>query len=318
MELLRAELAKKQQQTARAGGRRWVKQSALIEERQREVERAAGAKRRRMARDPVASQEAEDSAPTPLEQPKKLLEARKKELATLERAEVFRRLRRLGEPVTLFGESDGDRCARLARGEEAQETGDDEFKLRGAYAIRNTFLQERQTGREEEEEEEEDDDQPSDDHGVIRRWVRFHLREWARELESRPEATKRAPHGRVETNTFKQCKDYVKPLVQLCERGELDPAMATSLAKIVKLSDEGEFVQAHDAYILIAIGNAAWPIGVTSVGIHTRTAREAVEQKNIAHVMNNEMQRKYLTSIKRLLRFAQDRRPDVPPSKKVQ
>ena len=45
--------------------------------------------------------------------------------------------------------------------------------------------------------------------------------------------------------------------------------------------DAGEFVKANDAYILVAIGNAAWPIGVTSVGIHTRTAREKVEQKKI-------------------------------------
>lgn len=37
----------------------------------------------------------------------------------------------------------------------------------------------------------------------------------------------------------------------------------------------------------------------------------------VAHIMNNEMQRKYLTSVKRLIKFAQDKRPDVPPSKKV-
>jgi pre-mRNA-splicing factor 18 len=33
--------------------------------------------------------------------------------------------------------------------------------------------------------------------------------------------------------------------------------------------------------------------------------------------MNNEMQRKYLQSVKRLMRFAQDKRTDVAPSKKV-
>ena len=33
--------------------------------------------------------------------------------------------------------------------------------------------------------------------------------------------------------------------------------------------------------------------------------------------MNNEMQRKYLQSVKRLIAFEQSRRPDVPPSKKV-
>ena len=37
----------------------------------------------------------------------------------------------------------------------------------------------------------------------------------------------------------------------------------------------------------------------------------------MAHVMNDEAQRKYLTSFKRLMKFEQDRRPDVAPSKKV-
>jgi hypothetical protein len=33
--------------------------------------------------------------------------------------------------------------------------------------------------------------------------------------------------------------------------------------------------------------------------------------------MNNEEQRKYLVSIKRLMTYLQDKRVDVPPSKKV-
>jgi pre-mRNA-splicing factor 18 len=37
----------------------------------------------------------------------------------------------------------------------------------------------------------------------------------------------------------------------------------------------------------------------------------------VAHVMNNELQRKYLTSVKRLMTYAQLKRPDVAPSMKV-
>jgi pre-mRNA-splicing factor 18 len=53
------------------------------------------------------------------------------------------------------------------------------------------------------------------------------------------------------------------------------------------------------------------------VGIHERTGRERISTNKVAHIMNNEMQRKYLTSVKRLMRFLQDKRPDVLPSKKV-
>jgi hypothetical protein len=45
--------------------------------------------------------------------------------------------------------------------------------------------------------------------------------------------------------------------------------------------------------------------------------RQQIESRNVAHIMNNEAQRKYLVSIKRLMSYLQDKRTDVPPSKKV-
>ena len=66
----------------------------------------------------------------------------------------------------------------------------------------------------------------------------------------------------------------------------------------------------------LAIGNAPWPIGVTMVGIHERTGREKIESSKVAHVMNDEEQRKYLTSVKRLMTYCQKRFP-APPSKCV-
>ena len=50
----------------------------------------------------------------------------------------------------------------------------------------------------------------------------------------------------------------------------------------------------NDAYLEMAIGNAAWPIGVTMVGIHARTGREKISARNVAHVLNDETQRKYI------------------------
>ena len=44
----------------------------------------------------------------------------------------------------------------------------------------------------------------------------------------------------------------------------------------------------------MAIGNAPWPIGVTNAGIHARPARESIFSKQIAHVLNDETQRKYI------------------------
>lgn len=130
-------------------------------------------------------------------------------------------------------------------------------------------------------------------------------------------------------------------------------------SRILRACQDGEFVKANDAYILTAIGNAAWPIGITSVGMHARSAHDKMQTGQVgesvsataaiprcilppisfyafmldstnpgfvllpvlcfceAHVMNNEMQRKYLQSVKRLIKFEQNRRDDVLPSKKV-
>ena len=65
-------------------------------------------------------------------------------------------------------------------------------------------------------------------------------------------------------------------------------------------------VKAHDEYIGIAIfGNAAWPTLESLVGIRARGGREKISKGNIAHAMDDEMTLKYLTSIKRLVSYAQ-------------
>lgn len=40
---------------------------------------------------------------------------------------------------------------------------------------------------------------------------------------------------------------------------------------MINFMKEGEFVRANDIYLLTAIGNAPWPIGLTMVGIHERS-----------------------------------------------
>jgi len=58
------------------------------------------------------------------------------------------------------------------------------------------------------------------------------------------------------------------------------------------------YMYANDIYLRLAIGNAPWPIGVTSVGIHERSAREKIShvmnQHGQAHIMNDEATRKFL------------------------
>ncbi|XP_076769302.1 pre-mRNA-splicing factor 18-like isoform X3 [Arvicanthis niloticus] len=78
-----------------------------------------------------------------------------------------------------------------------------------------------------------------------------------------------------------------------------------------------EYVKANDAYLQMAIGNAPWPIGVTMVGIHARSGREKIFSKHVAHVLNDETQRKYIQGLKRLMTICQKHFP-ADPSKCVE
>jgi len=73
-----------------------------------------------------------------------------------------------------------------------------------------------------------------------------------------------------------------------------------------------EYMRANDSYLKLAIGNAPWPMGVTMVGIHERSAREKIFSNQVAHIMNDETQRKYIQSIKRLMSFLQRKYPSIP------
>jgi pre-mRNA-splicing factor 18 len=240
-------------------------------------------------------------------------------------------LRSYGLPIRLFGETDTGRRERLHKARKAQKetlatlSEKEEFRLGKGHSIRNPFLEknniETADAIAEPAKQSEDNkwtiDDETDPPKKIYRYLKGLLREWEDDLMHRPEEVKRSVAGRNETKTLKQCKDYIRPLFKLCKNRSLSEDMMGHILKIVEYCQQGEFVKANDTYIDVAIGRAAWPIGVTMVGIHERTGRSKINSQNVAHVMNSELQRKYLTSVKRLITFAQRKRPDVDPSKKV-
>ena len=91
----------------------------------------------------------------------------------------------------------------------------------------------------------------------------------------------------------------------------LPPTLLHPLATIIRHAQDRRYRDATDAYLQLSIGKAAWPIGVTMVGIHERSAREKLHEsdKGAAHIMSDEVTRKFLQSIKRCLSFAQTRWP---------
>lgn len=246
----------------------------------------------------------------------------------VERNEVIRRLRRRGEVTTYFGETDKQRYERLCGLEIAEH--DDE--LMGGQ--RNVFLElmgENATGSLEPEVDEfaekragkrgtsdvsagAEEELSREDQ--VRSWVRRMLQVWEKELAERTEAEKSTTAGKVKTAQFRQTKKDLKPLMKKLRQRRVEEDVLSKIYDMVALCDKREYKLAHDKYIELSIGNAAWPMGVTMVGIHERAGRSKIFTSEIAHILNDETTRKYIHMLKRLISLSQRKFP-TDPSKMV-
>lgn len=268
----------------------------------------------------------------------------------LPRQEVIRRLRFLKQPVTLFGEDDEARLDRLKYVLKAGtfevdsdmtegQTNDflrdiAELKKRQKTGIlsdrkrKSEDLEDGETGKGDDDLSGEGASSGVDadkdlklmkakfedlgDEDKILVFFKRLLNEWHQELNEMPELERRTAKGKQMVATFKQCARYMNPLFKFCRKRVLPDDIKQALLLVVESCMQRDYRTAVDHYIKMAIGNAPWPIGVTMVGIHERSAREKIYTNSVAHVMNDETTRKYLQSVKRLVTFCQRKYPTVP------
>ena len=242
--------------------------------------------------------------------------------------EVEKELMSRGEPIRMFAESDRQRLSRLRKLQLREEER--------AQGQRNDFHERLQ------DEDEEDggnkrvkvNEELPESIAEIKRidrklllqnraetrqlmaiFFKTLLKEWQVDLDARSEEQKKSGAGRVATATHQQAGDYLKPFFRLLARDELADDILAHLSDICGFLQEREYVRANDTYLRLSIGNAPWPIGVTMVGIHERSAHEKITTDNVAHVLNDEVSRKWIQSIKRLMTFCQKAYPPSDPSK---
>lgn len=261
------------------------------------------------------------------------------EPTVLERTEVIRRLRDRGEPILIFGESILSSFQRLREIEIHQPEVNVGFRndfqeamdqVDQAYLneILNTVPQPRSAKQMEtnylnsdEAIEWEEIEEMAKTLGKVNKEHDMHvitllfqhiLRLWQNQVNSF--STNEKMSTKVKTNRiiFTQTKEYLKPLFRKLKNRTLPEDILESLVDIAKNLVNRNFIAASDSYLEMAIGNAPWPIGVTMVGIHARTGREKIFSKNVAHVMNDETQRKYIQGLKRLMTKCQEYFPTDP------
>lgn len=141
------------------------------------------------------------------------------------------------------------------------------------------------------------------DQKVILKFIELLLKMWGEFLQSagNTDGTKSNTKMKIEAAMYSQTQGYIKPLISKLKKGAVPDDILDSLVTIVTFMLDLNYVRACDTYLQMAIGNAPWPIGVTMVGIHERTGREKIFSKHVAHVLNDETQRKYIQALKRLM-----------------
>lgn len=343
MDALKAEIARKrkllEERNLVNDNRKYFKRGDLIQQEKQEYLERYGPKQEQSTPEPIQSNQNDNNKLS--ENVEEIVEI----APELPRVEVIRKLRERGEPILLFGESEHDACKRLRKLEitapeivkglrnDFQEAMDevDQAYLQELLATDSTgdAIKNKKT----EEESTIDDTityesilemakklgRGNRDHDLncIRTLFEFLLKQWHDQLEKVDTASKASTKNKVARATYTQTRVYVRPLLRKLKNKTIPEDILDSLIDITKMLMQRDYLKASDAYLTMAIGNAPWPIGVTMVGIHARTGREKIFSKNVAHVMNDETQRKYIQGLKRLMTKCQEFYP-TDPSKCVE
>ncbi|KAJ5725026.1 uncharacterized protein N7483_006383 [Penicillium malachiteum] len=228
------------------------------------------------------------------------------ELKDMEEDELIEKLRDLNEPARMFGENHRSRLRRyyrlVKRAATVQKLTDGPIPttlepVPGGQMIIPAAI-------------------PKDDAGrlflfrQLGSYFNMVLSEWEVALAKRDVSVRQSFQGKQAYNAMVQSRENMRPLFRRFEKADLEDGLLDPIVEIVHKAQKRRYVDANDAYLRVSIGKAAWPIGVTMVGIHERSAREKLHQSDQqAHILSDEITRKYLQSIKRCLSFAQVRWP---------
>jgi len=209
--------------------------------------------------------------------------------------ELIEKLREMGEPAKLFGETHKQRLRR--------------YRKLGIVMTKGPIPTSLELVEEKDMKVETMPKDPTERKFLFRQLASYFtmvLKEWEEALEKEKRDTFAS---KAAYNAMIQSKENMTPLFRKFEKGDLDEGVLEPIVEIVKAAQERRYVDANDGYLRLSIGKAAWPIGVTMVGIHERSAREKLHESDKGHVMGDEVTRKFLQSIKRCLSFAQVRWP---------
>lgn len=386
MDLLKAALAERQakaQKITSESGQKWVRRGVLeeqrkeeyLEEKRREDEEQQAKEEERLEKFQEFLTKGKKGEEEAEEQKKKikfdesLLDDDDAE-PPIAMDQVIERLREVGSPITLFGETDMHRYKRLRNVEKEIHEGKRNPDLLMLEQHQHKLQREEQAMAEEiaesagqfqseavaadDKSDSEDDDEEkglkiqneagieaekpkdlADEEPVevnselmdrcdyIRSFIRKTMKAWEKDLAERPEETKQTAIVKGEIAHHRQARRDIRPLQKRLRMYRLEDFMLTKIHPIVDLAENKEYRQAAEAYLDLSIGKAAWPVGIgcggsmlmeDAIGLHDRFNRME-NVKDTAWALNDEVARKYVQALKRIISMAQKYWPPADPSK---
>ena len=231
---------------ARSAVREEKKQRLAIESkarREEEEDRKERARRKRLGLPDLPTKEEKDEAAT-------AAAAQKNGEADIEDGELLAKLRALGEPAVLFGETHAQRVRRyyvLVTPKPVMTTGPIPTTLvLVPEAEMKVPLKPPPAGTPERA-------------FLFRQLASYFtmvLTEWAVALEKRPAAVKESFQGKQAYGAMEQSRENMRPLFRRFEKGELEEGILEPVVEIVRSCQERRYVDANDGYLRLSIGKA--------------------------------------------------------------
>ncbi|GMR47339.1 hypothetical protein PMAYCL1PPCAC_17534, partial [Pristionchus mayeri] len=332
---LKEELARKRKQAEElatdVGGKKVIRKADVLAKEEKEYMEKQALKK--------AKQKEEDDAAQASSSSESKVDVADDE--SLTRAEVIRRLRARGQPITLYGESETDSRRRLIQLEYDQPEVNEGWNNDLVSAMRdvdNELVKDVIEGGANDKRKfdvqmnkaileqwdtiekaaiilgaSDDLQDVYRDCDTMNKFLKYLLARWAQQLNERDEDEKKSAAGKHDASIYKQTCTNIKVLQNSLESRTINNDIRHHLIKICRLlMIDRDYIQANNAYMEMAIGNAPWPVGVTRSGLHQRPGSAKAYVSNIAHVLNDETQRKYIQAFKRLMTRCQEYFPTDP------
>ena len=142
----------------------------------------------------------------------------------------------------------------------------------------------------------------------IRIFIKEILAEWELDLMQvdRDEAEKNDDNVELQTALLVDTKRAMVRLLYKLRAHTLPENMLVSLGTIIRCLQSQDYKSANESYMKFSIGNATWPIGVKSIGIHERSTSLKIagnSNNEASSFMLDDKTRRWITATKRVISF---------------